>query len=38
MRYQSPQRRYWRWFCLLVVLGTLVAVPSCSQPTTANKA
>jgi hypothetical protein len=27
MRYQSPQRRYWRWFCLLVLLGTLVAVP-----------
>ena len=27
MRHQPPQRRYWRWFCLLVVLGMLIAVP-----------
>ena len=27
MDHQPPQRRYLRWFCLLVVLVMLVAVP-----------
>ena len=27
MRHQPPQRRYWRWFCLLMMLGMLIAVP-----------
>ena len=27
MGHQPPQRRYWRWFWLLVVLMMLVAVP-----------
>ena len=27
MSSQPSQRRYWRWFCLLMVLAMLVAVP-----------